>query len=83
MHIEADLDEIHASKLLILQKQLQKPLSEIVREILVKAIDASVNDQETEGQKMLRIFSDEGLIGSLHGDGNLSVDYKQHLWGDK
>jgi hypothetical protein len=83
MHIEADLDEIHASKLLILQEQLQKPLSEIVREILVKAIDASVNDQETEGQKMLRIFSDEGLIASLHGDGNLSVDYKQHLWGDK
>jgi hypothetical protein len=32
---------------------------------------------------MLNILADEGLIGCIHGDGNLSVNYKQHLWGSK
>lgn len=83
MHIEAELDSVHAERLLELQQRLQKPLSEIVPDILSKAIDARIEAPENEGQKMLRIFADEGLIGCLQGDGNLSVDYKQHLWGNK
>jgi hypothetical protein len=82
MHIEAELDATHATRLLELQQRLQKPLSEIVSEILAEAIDAGIGCPETEGNKMLRIFTDEGLIGCLHGDGRLSVDYKQHLWGN-
>jgi hypothetical protein len=83
MHIEAELDELHATQLLELQQRLKKPLSELVTEILTKALDAGICASETEGQKMLRILADEGLIGCLHGDGNLSVDYKQHLWGNE
>ncbi len=83
MHIEAELDELHATQLLELQQRLKKPLSELVTEILTKALDAGIGASETEGQKMLRILADEGLIGCLHGDGNLSVDYKQHLWGNE
>jgi hypothetical protein len=83
MHIEAELDDVRAKHLLALQQRLQKPLSEIVSEMLSRAIDADVEAPEKEGQKMLRIFAEEGLIGCLHGDGNLSVDYKQHLWGNE
>ena len=83
MHIEVELDDVHAERLLELQQRLQKPLSELIADILSKAIDASIETPENQGQKMLRIFADEGLIGCLKGDGNLSVDYKQHLWGNK
>lgn len=83
MHIEAELDATHAARLLELQQRLKKPLPEIVSEILSKAIDADIGCPETEGSKMLRIFADEGLISCLHGDGRLSVDYKQHLWGNE
>jgi hypothetical protein len=82
MHIEAELDDIRSERLLALQQRLQKPLADIITDILSKAIDANIETPETEGQKMLRIFTEEGLIGSLQGDGNLSVDYKQHLWGN-
>lgn len=83
MHIEAELDNVHAERLLALQQRLQKPIAEIVTDLLSKAIDADLEAPETEGQKMLRIFAEESLIGCLHGDGNLSVDYKQHLWGNE
>ncbi|NOT12872.1 MAG: hypothetical protein HOP23_13740 [Methylococcaceae bacterium] len=82
MHIEAELDTVHAERLLALQQRLQKPLPEIVADILSTAIDARIEAPENEGQKMLSIFAEEGLIGCLQGDGNLSVDYKQHLWGN-
>lgn len=82
MHIEAELDTVHAERLLELQQRLQKPLPEVVADILSTAIDARIGAHETEGQKMLSIFAEEGLIGCLQGDGNLSVDYKQHLWGN-
>lgn len=83
MHIETELDDVHAERLLELQQRLQKPLSEVVADILTKAIDARIAAPATEGQKMLNIFAQEGLIGCLHGDGNLSVNYKQHLWGNE
>jgi hypothetical protein len=83
MHIEAEIDDVHAERLLKLQQRLQKPLSEVLTDILSKAIDEGIEAPETEGQKMLNIFAEEGLIGCLHGDGSLSVDYKQHLWGNE
>ena len=79
MYIETELDDVRAKRLLALQQRLQKPLSELVSDMLSKAIDADVEASEKEGQKMLCIFAGEGLIGCLHGDVNLSVDNKQHL----
>lgn len=83
MHIEAELDDVYAERLLELQQRLQKTLSEIVADIVTKAIDARIQAPETEGQKMLSIFADEGLIGCIHGGGNLSVNYNQHLWSSE
>ena len=82
MFIEAELDDAHSERLLALQERLQKPLTEIVVDLLAQAIDSKLGVDEPEGQKMLRIFAEEGLIGCIQGDGKLSVDYKQHLWSD-
>ncbi len=55
----------------------------VVAELLSRALDEIAAPPETEGQKLLRILNEEGLIGCMHGDGNLSVDYKKHLWGQE
>jgi len=83
MHIEADLDDIHAERLLQWQQHLNQPLTEVVADMLARALDETPAPPETEGQKLLRILDEEGLIGCMHGDGNLSVDYKKHLWGSE
>jgi hypothetical protein len=80
MHIEANLDEIHAARLIELQQRLQKPIPEIVSDILSKALDKEMQVPETVGQRTLRILEERGLLGCMEGDGNLSVDYKKHLW---
>ncbi len=81
MHIEVELDEIHSERLLILQRRLNKPLTEIAAEFLAKAVDESVTAHETEGSKMLKIMEKHDILGCMEGDGTLSVDYKKHLWG--
>ena len=83
MHVETELDEIHAERLLQWQQHLNKPLAEVVADMLARALDETPTPPETEGQKLLRILDEEGLIGCMHGDGNLSVDYKKHLWGNE
>lgn len=83
MLIEAELDDIHAERLLRLQQKLQKPLAEVVAEAIDALNDATLIHQETHGERILRIMEEEGLIGCFEGDGNLSVDYKKHLWGSE
>ncbi len=82
MHIETELDDIHSTRLLELQKTSNKSLSEIGTEILTKALDETAQAPETEGGKVLRILEQHGLLGCMEGDGQLSVDYKKHLWGN-
>lgn len=82
MHIETELDDARAERLLELQKQSNKSLPRLVAEILSKAIDETVIPPETEGQKVLRILEEHGLLGCMEGDGRLAVDYKKHLWGN-
>jgi hypothetical protein len=78
MHIEADLDPIHAERLVLLQTRLQKPLSEILAEL----IDLALTKLDNPVSPAYQILQEEGLIGCMQGDGNLSVDYKKHLWGE-
>lgn len=82
MHIEANLNEIHAERLLRLQQKHQKPLDEMVAELLAHAIDQAIDADapETEGQRIYRIFEEAGLVGCFEGEAQLSVDYKKHLW---
>ncbi|SMF94624.1 hypothetical protein SAMN02949497_1945 [Methylomagnum ishizawai] len=81
MHIETELDDIHAARLLELQKHSDQPLAEIVAQLLAQALDEPPPPLETEGGKVLRILEQRGLLGCMEGDGQLAVDYKNHLWG--
>jgi hypothetical protein len=80
LHIEAELDEIHAESLLHLQQKLQKPIAEIVAEAIDALSTATLKTSETHGARIRRILEEEGLIGCMEGDSYLSVDYKNHLW---
>jgi hypothetical protein len=77
MHINAELDPLHAEKLAKLQAYWNKSISDAI----ATAIDLAVEQMETPGAKAFRIFEEEGLIGCMEGDGTLSVDYKKQLWG--
>ena len=79
MHIEAELDDVHAERLQLLQERLQKPLPEA----LALAIDAALVQTETTGSHAYRVLDEAGLIGCFEGDSDLSVDYKKHLWGNQ
>jgi hypothetical protein len=85
MHFEAELDDIHAERLLQLQRRLRKPLPEVVAELLTQAVDnlPTLLEPETEGQAVLRLLEEHGLLGCIEGDGRLSVEYKKHLWGNE
>ena len=82
MHIETELDDVYAERLLELQKNTNKPLPQLVAEMLTKAIDETSTPAESEGQKVLRILEARQLLGCMEDDGRLSVDYKKHLWGN-
>ncbi len=81
MHIEAELDDFHAERLLELHKRMNKPLPDVVAEIIARALDEQEAPPESDGTKVLRILESHGLLGCMEGDGQLSVEYKKHLWG--
>ena len=82
MHIETELDDIYAERLVKLQKHMSKSLPQLVAEMLAKAIDETPIPAETEGQKVLRILEAHELLGCMDDDSSLSVEYKKHLWGN-
>lgn len=44
----------------------------------------SQNAQQTEGERVLGILERAGLLGCMEGgDGKLSENYKEHLWGNE
>jgi hypothetical protein len=76
MHIEAELDDVHADRLLELQQRLQKPLSEV----LAVAIDAALWQQDASklsGYQLFRAFERAGLFGYLEAEQDLSVNFNQ------
>ena len=80
MHIEADLDDIHAQRLLTLQQRMNKNVSEIIAEL----IDADWH-QHSEAQTVNEVspiykaFADAGLIGCIATDEQLSTNYKDKM----
>jgi hypothetical protein len=44
----------------------------------------SQSTQPTEGARVLKVLEEYELLGCMEGgDGKLSEDYKQHLWGNE
>ncbi len=80
MHIEAELDDIHAERLRTLRDRLQKPLSEV----LAAAIDAALArppppGEEGEPSPLYQALDAIGFIGCIETDEQLSTTYKQKL----
>lgn len=77
MHIEADLDDIHAERLKLLQERLQKPLAQV----LADAIDAALAlaPETDEPSPLYQALDAIGFIGCIETDEQLSTTYKQKL----
>lgn len=80
MHIETELDDLHAERLLELQRRSNQSLPKLVADILKKALDEAASPPETEPGEVLRIMEKHGLLGCMDDDQRLSVEYKKHLW---
>lgn len=77
MHIEADLDDIHAERLKLLQERLQKPLAQV----LAEAIDAALAlaPETDEPSPLCQALDAIGFIGCIETDEQLSTTYKHKL----
>lgn len=66
MHIEAELDDIHAERLRLLQERLQKPLALV----LADAIDAALAlpPENDEPSPLYRALDAIGFIGCVGAD---------------
>ncbi|WP_020562413.1 hypothetical protein [Methylosarcina fibrata] len=83
MHIELELDDQLAQSLLHQQQNTHRSLADVITDILTQAVENAKPPAESEGEKALRILEQHQLLGCMEGDGNLSVDYKNHLWNDR
>lgn len=80
MHIEAELDDIHAARLLALQQRLNKSLSEVITDLIdANWSRAVLTGTENEPSPLFQAFDSAGLIGCIATDEELSTAYKQKL----
>ena len=55
MHIETELDDTYAERLLQLQQHLNKPLPEVVAHIIAQALDTQNNEQSPFDKRLLAL----------------------------
>jgi hypothetical protein len=79
MHVEAELDEVHAERLLRLQRQSGKPLSEIVAEMLSQSIDSVRLAEGPDESPWYQTFVEAGLLGCVETGQQLASTYKEKL----
>lgn len=83
-----------AAEILTLPEQEQQEVVDFVEFLKIRLVlrqskrdlenKQSQTTQKTEGARVLQVLDDYGLLGCMEGgDGNLSEDYKQHLWGNE
>jgi len=84
MHIEAELDPIHAERLRALQSRLNKPLEDV----LGVAIDAALHRLDAESQdaepkdapsSLYTALDAVGFVGCIDDDQDLSANYKSRI----
>lgn len=71
MQVQFELDDAHAQRLL--QRQLRKPLPEIVAELVIRALDQPTADPSP----LYRAFAEAHLLGCIDSGGSLSADAKR------
>jgi hypothetical protein len=83
-----------AAEILTLPEQEQQEVVDFVEFLKIKlarrqtkrhlANQECQTTQQTEGARVLQVLDEYGLLGCMEGgDGKLSEDYKQHLWGNE
>lgn len=81
MHIETDLDPIHAQRLFDIQQRLQKPLPDVLATLIdlgQERFIAPFADEE-QPSPLYAALEDIGFIGCFDADESLAADYKQQL----
>ncbi len=82
------------AEILTLPEQEQQEVADFIEFLKIKLArrqakrfesrQQTVSNQLTEGARVLQVLEEVGLLGCMEGgDGKLSEDYKQHLWGDE
>lgn len=80
MHIEADLDDIHAERLLRLQKRFNKSLSDTIAELIDANWAQSIPSKtESDTSPIYQAFDAAGLIGCISTGEELSTTYKEKM----
>lgn len=75
------LESENESNLKLLQELAEK--LNIHCQLILKKTESNETNIQTEGAKVLQIMEEYGLLGCMEGDGTLSENYKQHLWGNE
>jgi predicted transcriptional regulator len=64
--------------------QTHKSKTEVVKLALSRLFEEVKPTAETEGQRVMRLFAQNGLIGAISAEADLSVNYKSQLdWEHK
>lgn len=64
--------------------QTHQSKTDVVRMALSRLFEAENPTTETEGQRVLRLLAQNGLLDSMHAPADLSVNYKSELdWSHK
>lgn len=80
MHIEADLDETHAERLLKLQQRFNKSLSDTIAELIDANWAQSISSKtESDTSPIYQAFEAAGLIGCISTGEELSTTYKEKM----
>ena len=79
MHIEAELDDVYAERLLHLQHRLQKPLVQVITTAIDTTLAQLNSEKNDELSPLYRAFEEAGLIECIETDEQLATTYKQKL----
>lgn len=79
MHIQAELDDVHAERLLELQQRLQKPLPEVIAAAIDAALGQTRGPDESEPSPLYQALDAIGFIGCIETDEQLSTTYKEKV----
>ncbi len=79
MHIETELDDVYAERLLQLQSLLQRPLAQVIAIAIDNTLVQLTAEKNEEPSPLYRAFEEAGLIGCIETDEQLATTYKQKL----
>jgi hypothetical protein len=82
--ISVGLPDSWEQQLIQFAYQTNKSKTEVVKMALLRLFETENPTAETEGQRVMRLLAQNGLVGSMSAPADLSVNYKSELnWSHK